>query len=553
HRTMRLQRVAQVAMERRPQPRPESVRQSGAGQVLTAQPRHRGGGKRRVQLKLGEGIAGRELGQGKADQHRSQDAGEREQKAPPSPVPRLARRSAHAPSSILALVGMVLGLALAGPAQSHPKDELIVPLNSEPQTFNPAFATDSASQLLASLTMADLMHINPRTLAVEPALAQSVEHRSPRQWIVHLRPNVRFSDGVPMSAEDVAFSFRVYTDAKLSPPQRDLLTSNGKTVECKVLDATSVELDLPAPMAVGDRLFDSLWILPRHLLLSAFQGGHLDQAWGLGTAAVSMAGLGPFRIESYQPGREVALTRNPQYWRRDAAGTPLPYLARLRLPIVADPNLRLTLFARGQVDGLDAISSGEFAHLEGNACCRLLDAGAGLNAETMVLNQAPADAAAPAAIPRAWFRMVAFRRAISLAIDRANLVTNVFGGHAAPLATLTSPSNKAWAESAFASMQDLSGARKQLQQAGVSWKGGLLLAPGGRPVAFSLIVPASNAARSQIAVYLQEDLRKLGMTVQVVPLEFTSYVDRLQRRDDFEAALVGIQIPDADPNVEGYL
>src|SRR6185437_5192962 len=182
-----------------------------------------------------------------------------------------------------------------------------------------------------------------------------------------------------------------------------------------------------------------------------------------------------------------------------------------------------------------------------------LDAGAGLNAETMVLNQAPADAAAPAAIPRAWFRMAAFRRAISLAIDRANLVANVYSGHAAPLSTLTSPSNKAWAESASASMQDLSGARKQLQQAGFSWKGGLLLAPGGRPVAFSLIVPASNAARSQIAVYLQEDLRKLGMTVQVVPLEFTSYVDRLQRRDDFEAALVGIQIPDADPNVEGYL
>ena len=438
-----------------------------------------------------------------------------------------------------------MGLAASAAAQSHPRDELVVPLNSEPQTFNPVFATDSASQLLASMTMADLMHINPRTLGVEPALAQAVEHRTPARWLVRLRPGVRFADGVPMTAEDVCFSFQVYTDAKLSPPQRDLLTADGKSVQCKVLAPDRVELDLPAPMAVGDRLFDSLWILPRHLLLAAYQGGHLDQAWGLGTAAAAMAGLGPFRVASYQPGREVTLARNPQYWRRDQAGKPLPYLSELRLPIVPDPNLRLTLFARGQLDGLDALSSSEFAHLDGNPCCRLLDAGAGLNGETLVLNQS--------ARSRAWFRIPAFRQAISLALDRGNLASNVYGGHAAPLSTLTSPSNKAWADAAPAPRQDLARARSLLQQAGFSWNRGTLLAPGGQPVAFSLIVPASNAARSQIAIYVQEDLRKLGMAVNVVPLEFTSYVDRLQRNDDFEAALVGIQVPDADPNVEGYL
>src|SRR6185437_2418589 len=468
---MRLQRIAQIAMHRRPSPSGEAVDHAAARQVFGPQPGHRHRRERWIQLERGEGVAGGELRQGEAHQHRSQHAGQRQHPAPPTSIPCALRCAAHAPSSMLALLCLLVGLAASAATQSHPRDELVVPLNSEPQTVNPVFATDSASQLLASMTMADLMHINPRTLGVEPALAQAVEHRTPARWLVRLRPGVRFADGVPMTAEDVCFSFQVYTDAKLSPPQRDLLTADGKSVQCKVLAPDRVELDLPAPMAVGDRLFDSLWILPRHLLLAAYQGGHLDQAWGLGTAAAAMAGLGPFRVASYQPGREVTLARNPQYWRRDQAGKPLPYLSELRLPIVPDPNLRLTLFARGQLDGLDALSSSEFAHLDGNPCCRLLDAGAGLNGETLVLNQS--------ARSRAWFRIPAFRQAISLALDRGNLASNVYGGHAAPLSTLTSPSNKAWADAAPAPRQDLARARSLLQQAGFSWNRGTLLAPGG--------------------------------------------------------------------------
>ncbi|MGH9394957.1 MAG: ABC transporter substrate-binding protein, partial [Terriglobales bacterium] len=332
-------------------------------------------------------------------------------------------------------------------------------------------------------------------------------------------------------------------------PQRDLLSVGGRPVRCVVINAGTVELDLPAPLAVGDRLFDSLWMLPRHALQASYLSGKLGEAWGLGTPANQIVGLGGFRLESFEPGREVTLARNPAYWRRDGAGRALPYLERLRLPVVSDPNLRLTLFIRGQVDGLDSVGSEDFARLAGRACCRLLDGGAGLNSEVLVFNQAPA-AAAPA---RAWFRQGAFRQAVSLALDRKNLVRSVYAGHAAELASLTSPGDKLWADPTPPAQQNLGAARALLRQAGFHWQQAQLVGPDQRPVTFSLIVPASNAARSQIAVFVQEDLRRLGMAVQVVPLEFASYVDRLQHRDDFEAALVGIQIPDADPNVEGYL
>ncbi|MGH9477248.1 MAG: ABC transporter substrate-binding protein [Terriglobales bacterium] len=432
-------------------------------------------------------------------------------------------------------------LAVAGQAGGT----LSVPLASSPQTFNPVLATDNASQELASLTMADLMHINPHTLQVEPALATSVVHRSPTVWIVHLRQGVRFSDGVPFTAADVAFSFRVYTDPKLDAPGRALLIAHGQPVRCKILNPSTVELDLPAPMAVGDRLLDSVWMLPRHLLLASYHSGHFAAAWPLGTPPAAMAGLGAFQITHFESGLALELGPNPNYWRTDRNHHRLPYLNRLQLRILQDANLRITLFARGQLDGLSRLDSSDYAHLHGNPCCRLYDAGAGLNPEMLVLNQTPGPQPA-----RSWFREPRFRQAVSFAIDRENLIRNVYDGKASALASLTSPSEGRWADPTPPARQNLPRARTLLRACGFSWRGTQLLDAHGRPVAFSLITPAGNAARGQIAVYIQADLRRLGMEVAVTPLPFNSYLDRLAHRRDFGAALLGISIPDADPNVE---
>lgn len=413
-------------------------------------------------------------------------------------------------------------------------------------------ATDSASQLLSSLTMADLMHINPRTLQVEPALATAVEHRTPTRWIVHLRRGVRFSDGAVFDAQDVAFSFQVYTDPKLDAPERQLLVVNGSPVRCQVLDAATVELDLPAPVAVGDRMLDSVWMLPRHRLLPAYKAGQFARVWGPDADPHLMAGLGAFRVAAYMPGQEVRLERNPNYWRSDGNGRTLPFLDQIHLPVVSDPNLRLTLFVRGQVDGVDTLTSNDFARLRTDPCCHLLNAGAGLNVEAMVLNQAPPTAGAEPAT-RSWFRQQSFRQAVSLALDRADLARHVYEGMASPLASLTSPSAGIWADPAPPTAADRAAAMKALQQAGFQMHGQKLEDAQDRPVTFSLIVPSSNAARMEIATFVQEDLRGVGMTVAVVPLDFSSYLDRLVHRNDFEAALIGIQIADADPNEESNL
>jgi len=142
---------------------------------------------------------------------------------------------------------------------------------------------------------ADLVHINRATQLTEPALAKSWKI-SPDglQYTIVLRHGLKFSDGQPLDADDVLFTFRVYLDENVHAPQRDLLIISGKPITVRKLDARTVVFELPKTYGVGERLFDGLTILPRHLLEKPYQEGKLGQIGTLATAANQWAGLGPF-------------------------------------------------------------------------------------------------------------------------------------------------------------------------------------------------------------------------------------------------------------------
>jgi peptide/nickel transport system substrate-binding protein len=97
-----------------------------------------------------------------------------------------------------------------------------------------------------------------------------------------------------------------------------------------------VVVTFPSVFGPGLRLLDMLPIVPRHKLEAAFKAGTLRQQWGPATPPAEIAGLGPFVLQSYQAGQRIVLARNPKYWRKDGAGTPLPYLDRLTLEITPD-------------------------------------------------------------------------------------------------------------------------------------------------------------------------------------------------------------------------
>ncbi len=425
---------------------------------------------------------------------------------------------------------------------------LVVGLRSEPKTLNPVVSNDASSREVIAQTTADLIHINRSTQQPELALASSWKASSDGlRYTVQLRKGLRFSDGVPFDADDVLFSFKVYLDEKVDAPQRDSLIIAGQPVSVAKTGPYTVTFTLAKPYASAERLFDSVAILPRHLLEDSYGQGNLTRAWSLSTSPSEMAGLGPFCMKAYVPGQRLTLQRNPYYWKVDRQGRRLPYLADLTFLFAGNEDAQVVRFEAGETDTLNRISAQNYAVLEKEQASRnlqLYDLGPGLEYNFLLfnLNSTLPPKASEIASRQAWFREVKFRLAVSAAIDREAMNRIVYLGRGAPLWTHVTPGNRMWFDSSIPRpARSLNRARELLAQAGFSWRpDGSLIDTRGLPVEFSIITSASSSQRTEMATMIQEDLKEIGIRVGVVPLEFKAMLDRVLQTHDYEAAIMGL-------------
>jgi peptide/nickel transport system substrate-binding protein len=137
-----------------------------------------------------------------------------------------------------------------------------------------------------------------------------------------------------------------------------------------------------------------------------------------------------------------------------------------------------------------------------------------------------------------------------LAIDRDAIIRLVYRGRATPLWTPVTPASRFWVNNSIPHPpRSITDARKILQAAGFSWsRDGDLTDASGAAVKFTIITSASNSQRSQIATIIQQDLKELGISAQVAPLDFHSYLDRIFQSHDYEAAVLGLSEGDVDPS-----
>jgi peptide/nickel transport system substrate-binding protein len=433
--------------------------------------------------------------------------------------------------------------------------KLVIAQRSEPRTFNPAVAIDQNSFGVNARLQADLIHINRATQKTEPALAKSwTVSKDGTQFTVKLRQGLKFSDGAPFDADDVIFSFKVYLDENVHSSQRDLLIISGKPVAVQKVDGFTVRFTFPAPYSAAERVFDGLAIMPRHLLEKDYQDGKINQVWGMNTPPDKIAGLGAFRLKQVIPGDRVVLERNPNYWKIDAKGQRLPYLDELTFVAVPTQDAQVIRFQAGDSQIISSLSAENFSVLEPQQTARhfkLYDVGPGFEYNLLMFNlNDDTDGRLPeVARKQKWFRDVRFRQAVSAAIDRAGIVRLVYRGRAAAIATHVSPGNKAWFNAAIpAPVRSLPRARELLKAAGFSWKAdNTLVDSSGQPVEFTMLVSSSNTQRGQMATLIQEDLKAVGITAHVVPMEGKSANDRVLNSHDYEAIVMGLVSGDADP------
>jgi len=436
--------------------------------------------------------------------------------------------------------------------------QITLALRAEPKTLNPILSVDLTSREILGAMNSDLVHINRQTQKTEPALAKSwTVSPDGKRYTMQLRRGIAFSDGTPFTADDVLFSFQLYLDEALHSPQRDLLVVDGKPIAVRKIDTYTVEFALAKPYAAAERLFDGLAILPSRRLLAAHKEGRMSQTWGTGTRANEIVGLGAFRLKEYLPGQRMVLERNPNYWKVDLKGNQLPYLSEITFLFVPNEDAQVIRFETGDTQILERAGSDNFAALQRNAAAHgqcLYDLGSGLEYVFMFFNLNHVDSAKSPEIARKqrWFQDVRFRQALSLAVDRKGMVRLAYNGKATPIWSHVTPGNKLWVNTSIPHPdRSLAEARKLLAGAGFTWnKSGGLVDASDAPISFTLLVSSSNAQRAKLATIAQDDLRQLGIDVQVVPLEFRTLVDRVLNTKEYEAVIMNLVSGDADPTPE---
>lgn len=457
-------------------------------------------------------------------------------------------QQSHSNEKLLALPGEI----------GHSGGRLVVALRAEPKTLNPLTAVDAPSREVIGVMQSDLVHINRATQLTEPALAKSWKASSDGlRYTLTLRQGLRFSDGQPLDADDVLFTFRVYLDENVHASQRDLLIVGGKPIAVTKLDAHTVVFQFAKPYGAGERLFDGFDILPRHLLEKPYLEGKLGQLWSPSTPPNEWAGLGPFRLKEYVAGQKLVLERNPYYWKSDAKGNRLPYLDELDFLFVPSADAQVLRFQSGETDLITRLGAENFSVLSRQPRgYTMSDAGPGLEFNFLFfnLNDLGVRASADLAQKQSWFRDVKFRQAVSAAIDREAIVRLVYQGRGAALWGPVTPGDRRWIDASILHPpRSLDRARELLKAAGFRWSASsngdsVLLDTSGKPVEFSILTSSSNADRTKMATLIQDDLKQIGMRVQVVSLEFRSLIDRVTQTKEYDACLLGLASFDSDPN-----
>jgi len=427
------------------------------------------------------------------------------------------------------LFGSVLLLAsVALLAQSG--GELRFCLYGEPKTFDPLQAQEATSRTVSYLTGGVLVRVNRISQKPQPELATEWQLLDGGQRIrFKLREGPRYSDGTQFSASDVAYTMRRLMDPALHSPVGDAFRSSEGKVSTRILSPTVVEITFPAPVANLVNLFDTVAILSAT------------------SPQKEMAALGPFYVAEHKAGSYILLKRNPYYWKKDSQGRQLPYLDAVRLEIEENREIEALRFYRGEIHLINKLPPEIFEKFSAQDRALVQDVGPSADTEQLWFNQTPA--APIPAYKLAWFSAVNFRRAISEAINREDMARIVFRGYARPAIGIISPANKVWFnEKLKPHPYDTNSALRRLQQDGFHMDNGALRDKSGNAVEFSIITNAGNLTRESMAAMIQQDLKQIGIKVNVATLDFPTVVERITQNFNYEACLLGEVNEDLDPN-----
>ncbi len=433
--------------------------------------------------------------------------------------------------------------------------QLVQSILSDPKTFNYALSQESPN--IFGLTFEGLVTENPITGEIEPALAESWKVSDDKLRIIFtLRPDLKWSDGQPLTVDDVVFTYNdIYFNEKIPTDARDVLRigQSRKLPKVRKVGDRQVEFVTQEPFAPLLRT-TGLVILPAHALKSSVTKKDSEgkpqflTKWSVDTPPDELVVNGPYKLERYVTSQRVVFRRNPYYWRKGKQGEPQPYIERVIWEIVESTDTSLLQFRSGSLDSV-SITPEYFSLLKreekrGNFTIYNGGPSPGRLFMFFNLNKGKRNGK-PLVDPikSRWFNNVAFRQAVAYAIDRQKMINNTYRGlgvlQNSPIAD-QSPYYLSPEEGLKVYKYNPVKAKQLLIKGGFNYnEQGELSDSDGNRVRFTLLTNAGNKIREAVGAQIAQDLSQVGIQVDFTPLAWSAYTDKLSNTLEWDAGIIG--------------
>ncbi|WP_320668689.1 ABC transporter substrate-binding protein [Patulibacter defluvii] len=406
---------------------------------------------------------------------------------------------------------------VAGPASEREIDSLTWSVPERPETLDMATGYNTNGMMVAALGLEGLVGLDDRLRPI-PLLAESWRQEGPRRTVYRIRRGVKFWDGTPLTAEDVAFSLGRHIDPDVGS---QLGTFYGNVAAIEATGPLEVTIRMKQPDALFPHALVESFVVPKRL------AQRLGRKLGQAGPTVNVIGTGAYRITRFDD-VQATVERNEGYWGQR------PLVRRATLKFVTDPQANLLAMRAKEVDGTfeyplprarnwDRLPAVRTAYSPGMAVAFL----------SFDLSRPP-------------FDDLHVRRAIAHATDRAGIVRAFLGGHGRPATAIPAP--ESWAD--LASPEEVRKIYARIPQYGFDLDAARReLAQSAHPRGFAAEVsfPSNSPEQGRALVSLGESLKQIGIRLRVREQSQTAWLAALYAHENLGLQFLSLTPDYVDP------
>jgi peptide/nickel transport system substrate-binding protein len=444
--------------------------------------------------------------------------------------------------AVIAVLTLVPPLPAGAQSSQDRRASIVIVTGQQPTVAVPTLMEGAAANV-ANTELSDqlflrLAGLGPSLLTAGdrnfvPLLARSWTRRDSVTLALDLDPRAKWQDGVPVTARDVVFTFSRAQNRSIAPRLAELL----KHISSVTADGERrVIFRFSHPYS--EQLYDATFHvapIPAHLLDSL-----PPEAVARSPFVTQPVGSGPYRLVRNVPGQFVELAANQDFFLGK------PALDRVIIRIATDADARLNLLLSGQADAMDNVPPplDNLRRVAADSTLRLVPVPSPTVGFLLFNQRDPRNLSEPHPI----LADVRVRRAITLALDRRAIVRAVLGANADVPYGPVSPILWIRHRAPPAARQNTAESRRLLRAAG--WQdadGDGTLDREGRPLALGLILPYTSAIRRQMALLIQEQLRQVGIRIDLQQVDAPVWAER-RSAGNFDIDLTAVS---QDPSPSG--